>query len=78
MQSGELIVIGRDSVSVSLRGAPAEVCVYFEHDLEVIPCNPQHRDELEYEVLSDGIGDFILVISWSVTGVRGIKWKVSY
>lgn len=77
MQSGELIVIGRDSVTVNLKGAPAEVEVYFEHDLEVVPCNPQHRDELEWEVLRSG-ELFVLSIKWGVTGVRGIKWKVLY
>lgn len=78
MQSGELIVIGRDSITIPLKGAPAEVHVCFEHDLEVIPCNPQHRDELEWEVQSDIDASFVLMIKWGVTGVRGIKWKVAY
>lgn len=77
MQSGELVVISKDSVTVSLKGAPAEVQVYFEHELEVVPCNPQHFDELSWEVVQQN-GLFMLRINWGVTGVRVIKWKVCY
>lgn len=80
MQSGELIVTGTDQITIALQGLPAKVHAHFIHELEVIPCNPHHRDTLEWSVnYSNTVNSgFVLVIKWSVTGVREIKWTASY
>jgi hypothetical protein len=80
MQSGELIVTGKDKATIPLHKFPAEVKVRFKDHEVVVPCNPHHRDELEWEVHSSNHhqGGFVLVISWSVTNVREIVWHASY
>lgn len=80
MQSGELIVTGKDHIIIKLKGFPAKVHAHFVHELEVVPCNPHHRDTLEWEVQHSNTvnSGFVLVIKWSVTGVREVKWTVSY
>lgn len=76
MQSGEFNVIGKDEVQVSLLGFPSKVKVEFTDHCMVIPCNPHHRDSLEWEVVRTHHhhGGFTLIIKWEVTGVRDIKW----
>ena len=81
MQSGELIVIGKDKVIIPLHGFPSAVKCYFRHNMCVIPCNPQHSDSLEYEVLASHHHNhkgYVLSIKWSVSGVREIVWHVHY
>lgn len=78
MQSGELIVTGKDEISVILRGIPAKVHVHFEHEHEAVPCNPHHHDELSWELNTSNPLKISLIISWEVTGVREIKWTVLY
>jgi hypothetical protein len=80
MQSGELIVTGKDKATIPLNGIPSEVKVHFKHDLELTPCNPHHRDCLEYEVhvSHHHHSRFVLLIRWEVSSVREIVWKVSY
>ena len=84
MQSGELIVTGKVKATIPLNGIPSEVKVHFKHELEMTPCNPHHRDCLEYEVHTNHHqghhhhGKFVLLIKWEVSGVREIVWKVSY
>ena len=78
MQSGELTVTGHDHVNIRLHGLPSEVKVYFKDHAIPIPCNPHHHDELSYEIHKSNRhhGGFDLKISWSVTGVREIVWRV--
>ncbi len=80
MQSGELIVTGKDYITIDLRGLPAKAHAHFIHELQITPCNPHHRDELEWEVHNSNTdhSSFVLVISWSVTGVREVRWSVEY
>ena len=84
MQSGQLIVTGNSEVAISLRGVPSKVIVNFEDDCVVLPCNPKHFDELQWEVLEGHEhchhhgSDFELLIGWEVSGVREIKWTVYY
>jgi hypothetical protein len=77
MQSGELIVTGAGEAIIQLRNFPGEVKVKFINDLELVPCNPQHVDTLEYEVQTTATG-VVLVVTWNVTGVREVKWHVAY
>jgi hypothetical protein len=77
MQQGELIVTGKDQAVIPLNSFPSEVKAHFIDELELVPCNPHNFDTLEYEVTSTSQGVF-LVINWSVTGVREIKWHASY
>lgn len=80
MQSGELIVSGKDKIKIDLHGRPREVKARFTDDDCVVPCNPHHYDFLEYEVHTSNHNHhgFVLVISWEVSGVREIKWTVYY
>jgi hypothetical protein len=80
MQQGELTVTGTDKVSIPLHKFPSEVHARFKHDLEVVPCNPHHADTLEFDVHHSNttLSGFVLVISWSVAGVREIVWRASY
>ncbi len=79
MQSGELIVTGEDKVEIVLRGEPAQVAVKFKDTCVIVPCNPQHYDDLEYEVVKHHHKHhYTLVIRWNVSGVREIVWTVCY
>lgn len=53
MQAGELIVTGKDKAVIPLHGLPRKVNCHFKHGCDVVPCNPQHEDCLEYEIQSN-------------------------
>ena len=74
MQSGELIVSGKNHVRIDLEHFPRRVKVKFVDNLTVPPCSPQDEDSLEYEVRSTASGKFILLIKWRVSNVREINW----
>lgn len=90
MQSGELIVTGKDSIRILLHGYPREITVRFKHDHHPVPCNPNDADWLEYEVVHEDEDprlhahpghhhhdrQFYLSIKWDVSGVREIVWFV--
>ena len=80
MQSGELVVTGKGEVRIPLHKLPSDVHAHFKHELEVAPCNPHHVDTLEYDVHISftTLGGFVLLISWSVSSVREVVWRVSY
>ena len=80
MQSGELIVTGKDKAVIPLRGFPSKVTCHFKHPLDVVPCNPHHEDSLEYDihVSHSHHSGFVLIIKWSVSGVREIVWHAYY
>lgn len=90
MQSGELTVTGCNSTRIPIAAWPRQVIVRFKHEHEIVPCNPHHKDELEFEII--GIDEhlrdhrkpghhhhdrqFFLVINWEVSGIREIVWFV--
>jgi hypothetical protein len=80
MQAGELIVTGKNSIHIPLDRLPAEIKVHFKDEVEPVPCNPHNVDYLEYEVHSSNHHHhgFVLVIKWSVSGVREIVWTALY
>ncbi len=80
MQSGELIVTGKDQAVIPLRGLPHRVTCHFTHPQDPVPCNPHHEDWLEYSVHHSFShhGGFSLHIKWEVTGVREIVWHAHY
>ena len=79
MQSGELIVIGKDQVVILLHGMPDGIKCRFRHEHHIVPCNPHHVDSLEYEVRANHhCKGYVLVIKWNVSGVREIIWHVHY
>jgi hypothetical protein len=80
MQSGELTVTGHDHAIIPLRGMPAKVTVHFEDHIIPIPCNPHHHDELHHAVhrSNEHHSGFVLRISWRVSGVREVIWRVYY
>ena len=76
MQSGELDVSGKDRIRIDLHKLPRDVKVRFSDDDCIVPCNPHHRDFVEFEIHATNRhhGGYVLIISWEVTGVRKIKW----
>lgn len=80
MQSGELLVTGTDQAIIKLRKHPSDVEVCFKDDEHTVPCNHHHHDSLSWEVIEDEKhpNKFTLVIDWSVTNVREIKWTACY
>jgi hypothetical protein len=92
MRSGELIVTGEDCIELKLKSHPVKVIVAFKDDCKIVPCNPQHSDELNWDLEADPHHrhpvsgkkhthkhtPFILNISWRVSGVRTIFWAVYF
>jgi len=89
MQSGELLVTGKDSVDIELHDHPDHVDVEFIDDVVVVPCDHHHQDHLEWEVRRvhhvarasvkhHRKHHYVLTIKWHVTGIRKIKWTVAY
>jgi hypothetical protein len=78
MISGELLVVGSNSVSLRLRrGKPDRVRVYFKCELVEIPCSNAVPDELDFEVTHTN-GQHFLVIEWSVSSAREVVWEADY
>jgi hypothetical protein len=80
MQSGELVVTGKNSIRIPLERMPTEVKVHFKDEVEMVPCNPHDVDWLEYEIHLSNVHHTgrVLFIKWSVSGVREIAWHASY
>lgn len=76
MLTGELFVIGKDSVTINLlrKKHPEKITVSFKDKCVIIPCNPHHFDDLQWSCSQGHHGDFHLTISWSVSAVREIVW----
>jgi hypothetical protein len=78
-QVGELMVTGKDEIDISLKSHPTHVKVNFTNSCHVVPCNPDHDDDLEWEViLSDCGTQHTLHIEWNVSDIRDIAWSVCY
>ncbi len=75
MQQGELIVTGHDQIKLKLKFRPEQISVHFKDHQVIVPCNHHHHDELEYEVFKIK-RTYYLLISWKVSNVRTISWKV--
>jgi hypothetical protein len=80
MQNGELVVSGKNSISIPLNGFPSEHGAKFIDVCQIVPCNLQDVDYLECDVhTSNSVKNgFVLVISWSVSGTREIEWHAYY
>lgn len=80
MQQGELTVTGQDQAVIVLNGFPANIVCHFKEKVIPVPCNPHHFDDLECEVHASNtvLSGYVLVISWSVSSVREVVWKVLY
>lgn len=80
MQKGELVVLGKNFISIPLEGLPCEVHAHFTDEKDIVPCNPQHVDSLEYDVhvSNSHHKKYVLIIKWDVSAVREVKWKAEY
>lgn len=85
MQSGELVVTGKDKIEILLgHHRPHKVHVKFKGGHNHVPCNPQHCDELMAQIKHHHLyhhehhNEYVLAISWHVTDVRTIEWFVHY
>lgn len=77
MQSGELDVIGSGDISIALKDHPDKVSVQFIDEENILPCNPDHVDLVEFEIQKSG-DKFNLFISWKVSGKRKLSWEACY
>jgi hypothetical protein len=78
MLSGELDILGDNSVSIPLSGGqPARVRVYFCGEPVEIPCSAPAPDQLEFDTVHNPNG-WYLFIQWNVVGVRRIRWEADY
>lgn len=80
MQSGELIVTGKDHVTIKLHGNPSKVVVKFKDDCVLVPCNPVILDSLQWDINRSFThhGGYDLHIKWNVSDVREIEWAVYF
>lgn len=81
MQSGELVVSGKDKIQIRLTGLPVKVDAYFSDNCEPVDhCGTHHTDQVEYEIHTSHTHHhtYLLVISWNVAGVREVKWTAYY
>jgi len=80
MQQGELTVTGHDFATIPLHSFPTKVECHFKGHEMLVPCNPHHHDWIEAEVHHSNTvrGKFVLKISWQVSGVREVVWRVWY
>lgn len=81
MQKGELLVVGKNHISIPIHRFPSDVKVHFvEVEEEPVPCNPGDVDYVEYEIHSSLTvsSGFVLHIKWKVSSLRMIKYQVSY
>jgi len=80
-QSGELIVTGTNSLTITLDSFPSSTKVKFkdEHH-EHAPCDPGNVDYVSCDAhVSNTVqSGFVLIIQWSVSSVREIVWHVYY
>lgn len=78
-QSGELMVTGEDEISIPLTGHPIHIRVFFKGSCNTVPCNPVHSDDLAWEVIASHCHtEHVLHITWNVSDVRDVVWKVCY
>lgn len=83
IQIGELVVVGKGEIGIALKNRPCKIVVRFIHELNCIPCNPHHKDLLEYELIRTHkhnyhCNRYTLIIKWRVASIREIEWKVFY
>jgi hypothetical protein len=78
MISGELLLVGDNSVSLRLKqGKPDRVRVFFKDDLTELPCGASAPDQLDFQVVNTN-GQFFLVIDWVVAAPRAVIWEADY
>ena len=80
MQKGELVITGANSIQIPLDGLPRHYHVHFKNEYEIVPCNPQDVDFIECDIHISNTkrGGYVLVINWSVSGVREVVYEVLY
>jgi hypothetical protein len=79
MQTGELVLVGSGSVSISLHhGKPDRTRVHFKDELIAVPCNASAPDQLDAEVVQNPDGSYSLIVEWSVSSAREVVWEADY
>ena len=76
MQSGELTVIGSDSIQIDLQSKahPLKIECVFKHKHHIVPCNTHHADDLQWSCSQGSNGNYILTLSWDTGSDRDIIW----
>jgi hypothetical protein len=77
-ETGELTVIGSNSIEIPLNKKYKKFRVYFVENECIstcVPCDPGVCDELvSYFIKKDKV--HFLLIKWEVSSIRDIKWRV--
>lgn len=73
--SGKLYVSGEGSLEITFKECNEAVCVYFDDESNIVPCNPGTEDFLNWHIVDEGCY-YKLVIAWDVYGVRTIVWNI--
>lgn len=79
-RTGELVVVGRDSITINLESTrhPRRIVVEFCDEPVIIPCDPLEQDQLGWSCHEGKHRCFYLTISWRVHGIREIKWRAHW
>jgi hypothetical protein len=78
---GELLVVGKGSLSIALKKRPRKVSIRFVGDCDPTPCNiPVSVDSVDGSLVERGAsffrkGHYLLVIQWSVSSERAVIWE---
>ncbi len=75
--SGEVVVTGKDSLSLKLPRCPKDISVYFKDEGNLVPCNPC-QDDLIWVTEKCGKRNHKLLIKWQVDGIRTVVWNIKY
>lgn len=80
-ETGELLLIGKGTLSIALKKRPRKVSIRFVGDCDLTPCNvPVLADSVEASIIEKGGGflrraHYLLVIRWDVSSERSAVWQ---
>lgn len=80
-ETGELLVVGKGSLSIALKKRPRKVSIRFVGDCDPTPCNvPVSADSVEASIVERGGGflrraHYLLVVKWEVSSERAVVWE---
>jgi hypothetical protein len=80
-ETGELLVVGKGSLSIALKKRPRKASIRFVGDCDPTPCNiPVSVDSVEGSIVEKGAGflrrsHYLLVIRWDVSSERAVVWE---
>ena len=77
-KSGEIIVVGKDSLIIPLHHKPKTISVFVKEHYKKSSCNPITKDKVEWDVIEVSPHHFELKLSWNVANSVTICYNVSF